>query len=151
MAKMHSRKRGKSGSKRPLKITKPSWSRYTPKEIELLVTRMVKEGKTSSMIGIVLRDTYGIPNIKAVANKSIMDIMREKGLMPELPEDMLSLIKKAVKVRKHLEENHKDTHAIRGLHLTESKINRLIKYYKRTEVLPRDWKLDIKNIKMYAE
>ena len=34
MARMHSRKKGKSGSKKPSKPVKLSWIRYTEKEIE---------------------------------------------------------------------------------------------------------------------
>jgi small subunit ribosomal protein S15 len=151
MARMHSRKKGKSGSKKPAKKTKPSWVRYTPKEIEMIVTRMAKEGKTSSIIGIILRDSYGIPDVKTVTNKSITEIMKEKKLAHEIPEDLLNLIKRAVQIRKHLEENHKDMPALRGLQLTESKIKRLVKYYKGRDTLPLDWKFDPKSIKLYAE
>ena len=52
MARMHSRKKGQSGSKKPLKKEKPTWIRYKPAEIELLIVKLAKEGKTSSEIGI---------------------------------------------------------------------------------------------------
>ena len=54
-------------------------------------------------------------------------------------------------IKKHLEENKQDKTAKRGTQLTESKINRLIKYYKKTEVLPNDWKYDENRFKLIAE
>ena len=45
MARMYSRKRGKHGSKKPAKKTVPSWTRYKPKEIELIIVKHAKEGK----------------------------------------------------------------------------------------------------------
>ena len=71
MARMYSRKKGKSGSKKPLKATLPTWVRYKSKEVELLITRLAKEGATPSHIGLILRDTYGIPNEKIITNKKI--------------------------------------------------------------------------------
>ena len=44
MARMYSGKRGKSGSKKPLKKTAPSWVRLSAKEAEMLIVKMAKEG-----------------------------------------------------------------------------------------------------------
>jgi len=151
MAKMHSRKKGKSGSKRPLKPSKPTWLRYNPKEIEMLVIKLAKEGKTSSEIGLVLRDTYGVPDVKSLTGKSISQMLAEKKLTPELPDDLIALMKKSIAIRKHLEANKKDEAAKRGLLLTESKIRRLLKYYKRIGRLAVDWKYDPAKLKMYTE
>ena len=150
MAKMQSRKRGKSGSKKPLKSTTPTWSRYKSKEVELLVVKLVKEGKTSSEVGIILRDSYGIPSVKQLVGKSISQLIKERNMSPELPEDLIALIKRAAFVRKHLDKNKKDMSALRGLQFTESKIKRLAKYYKRVERLPLDWKYSTESIKMYV-
>jgi len=151
MAKMHSRARGNSGSKKPEKMVKPSWLRYSEQEMALLVTKLAKEGKTSSQIGLVLRDAYGIPDIKAATGRSITEMLSEKKMLGEIPEDLLSLMKRSVLIRKHLESNRQDMSAKRGLQLTESKIKRLVKYYKRTEKLPVDWTYDLNSIKLLAE
>lgn len=151
MAKMHSRKRGKSGPKKPLKPTKPTWLRYQPKEVELLVTKLAKEGKTASEIGLVLRDSYGVPDVKSLTNKSVSQILADKKLTPELPDDLVALMRKSLAIRNHLEENKKDEAAHRGLLLTESKIRRLLKYYKRIGRLAVDWKYDPAKLKMYTE
>ncbi|WP_048078901.1 30S ribosomal protein S15, partial [Desulfurococcus mucosus] len=64
------------------------------------------------------------------------------GVKITIPEDLMSLIQKAVNLRRHLEEHPKDTHSQRGLIEVESKIHRLVKYYKRIGRLPPDWKYD---------
>lgn len=151
MARMHSRARGKAGSKRPVKKSVSTWVRYKAKEAEMLIVKLAKEGKTPSQIGLALRDVYGIPYVKGVTNKKITKILEEKKLSKEIPEDLMALIKKSVAIRKHLEENHKDEGAKRGLILTESKIKRLIRYYKRVEKLPEGWKYDPKRIRLYIE
>ncbi|MBI4016604.1 MAG: 30S ribosomal protein S15 [Candidatus Aenigmarchaeota archaeon] len=151
MAKMHSRKKGTSGSKKPLKKVKPTWIRYKPKEIEMLVTKLAKEGQTASMIGITLRDSYGIPDVQLLAGKSVTSILAEKKILPKLPEDMVALMKKALAVKKHLETNKHDMSALRGLQLTESKIKRNIKYYKAIKKIPIDFKYEPDNLKMYTE
>ena len=100
------------------------------------------------MIGIILRDQYGIPLVKQVTGKKIVQILREHGLEPEIPEDLANLIRRAIRVRRHLEEHPKDYHSKRGLQLIESKIRRLEKYYKREGVLPPDWRYEPEKIKV---
>ena len=139
---MHSRKKGKSGSIKPLKKTKPAWVRYSSKEVEQLVIKLAKQEIKPSKIGLILRDSYGVPNVKIITNKSITKILEENKVQLNLPEDLTSLIRKQIKITKHLEKNHKDMPSKRGLQLTESKIRRLVKYYKRTEKLPKEWVYD---------
>jgi small subunit ribosomal protein S15 len=150
MAKMHSRKKGHSGSKKPLRIAKASWQRYKPKEIEMLIAKFLKEGKSMSETGLLLRDSYGIPDVKQAAGKPIGEIAREKNLSKELPEDVIALMKRHVQIKKHLERNKKDMPALRGLQLTEAKIKRLAKYYKRTGKIAINWKFNPENVKMYT-
>ena len=71
MARMHSRKKGKSGSKKPLKKVKKVWLRYSDKEVEQLIIKLAKQGNTQSKIGIMLRDTYGVPDVKIILNKKL--------------------------------------------------------------------------------
>ncbi len=148
---MHSRKRGKHGSKKPAKKTAPSWIRYKGKEVELLISKLAKEGRTASQIGLILRDVYGIPSVSALCGKSVGAILKEKNVVPEVPEDLLSLFKKYAAVKKHIDTNKHDETAIRGLSLTESKINRLVKYYKRTGRIPEAWKFNADRMGFFAE
>jgi len=151
MARMHSGARGKSRSTKPSKKVAPSWLKYKSKEVELLITKYAKEGKNPSQIGIYLRDEYGIPDAKIITGKSITKTLKEKNLLKEIPEDLMALIRKAVLIRKHLEDNKHDMSAKTGLILTESKIKRLTKYYKRTGKMPLEWKYDPKKIKLVVE
>ena len=142
MARMHSGKHGKSGSKKPLKKTVPVWLTYKANEVELLIAKLAKEGKSSSEIGTILRDTYGVPDIMTLCKKTVSDILKEKNIAPELPDDLMALIRKSVAIRKHMEANRKDQTAKRGLMLTESLIKRLTKYYKRTGKVASGWKFN---------
>lgn len=54
MARIYSRKKGKSGSKRPIKRVKPSWVSYDAKVVEQLVVKLAKAGKTAAEIGLML-------------------------------------------------------------------------------------------------
>jgi len=150
MARMHSRAKGKSGSKKPIKKVQP-WAPYKEKEVEKLVIKYAKAGKTTSEIGMILRDRYGINSIKASTNKKVTEIEAENGLLKKLPEDLLDLIRKMVKVKQHIERNKQDQTAKRGLILTSSKVRRLTKYYKRNGKLPVDWNLDLNKLQMYLE
>ena len=151
MARMHSRVKGKSGSTKPIKKSIPSWVRYKPKEVEMLIIKLAKENNSPSKIGVLLRDEYGIPDSKMVTKKKITSLLKEKELLGQIPEDLLALIRKSIMVRKHLEENRQDKPAKRGLQLTESKINRLVKYYKKSKRLPKDWKYDPSKARLYIE
>jgi small subunit ribosomal protein S15 len=142
MARMHSRKKGKSGSTRPEVREKKAWVKYSAKEVEALVVKVGKQEKTASEIGLVLRDSYGIPDVKAITKKKITQILKENKLGSELPEDLLNLIKRHIDITTHRTSNKQDMTAKRGFRLTESKINRLVKYYKSTGKLPADWKFD---------
>ncbi|ENN95616.1 30S ribosomal protein S15P [Methanocaldococcus villosus KIN24-T80] len=151
MARMHARKRGKSGSKRPPRKEVPEWVKYTPEEVENLVVELAKKGYQSAQIGLILRDSYGIPDVKLITGKKISRIMKEHGLYPKVPEDLLNLMRRAVNLRKHLEQHPKDLHSKRGLQLIESKIKRLVKYYKRKGVLPQDWRYTPETARLLVE
>ena len=69
-------------------------------------------------------------------------IFKEHDIEAPLPEDLTNLVKKALNLRTHLESNHKDLHSKLGLQRTESKIYRLIKYYKGKKLLASDFNYD---------
>ena len=133
--------KGKSGSKRPPRIKKPDWVTYSAEEVEQLVVQFGKKGDTASAIGLKLRDQYGIPLVKAITGKKIAQILKEHEITTPLPEDMTALIKKALNVRRHLEENKKDLESKKGLQRTEAKVYRLLKYYKAQGILEQDFKV----------
>ena len=76
--------------------------------------------------------------------KTIIEIMKQAGLAPSMPEDLEVLLKRASAVVVHLEKNKKDSYNIHALQQVEAKIHKLAKYYKREGVLPPDWKYEAK-------
>jgi len=121
---------------------KPEWIEYSNEEIEELILKLTKEGNSTSMIGIILRDQYGIPDVKLVTGEKITKILEKHDQGLEYPEDLMNLIRRAVNIRDHLDENPKDLHTRRGLRIIESKIRRLVRYYTNEGVLPEGWRYD---------
>ena len=139
MARMHARRRGTSGSVSPLRTEAPEWSNTDTAEIEKIIIDLRKNGMSSAQIGLVLRDKYCVPSIKLATGKRMEQILADKGLASDIPEDLRNLIVKALGMRKHIAENKKDVHNKRQLHLTEAKVRRLGKYYVRTGKMPKGW------------
>jgi small subunit ribosomal protein S15 len=140
MARIHGRSKGKSGSKKPVKKKHPEWSELKPKEIKEKVIELGHKGKTASEIGIIMRDVYAVPSVKAATKQKIQAILNQAGLKEEFPRDLLNLIRKSVKEKKHLNQNSHDKTAKRGYQLTVSKIRRLVKYYSKKGMIPEGWK-----------
>ncbi|MCU0861072.1 MAG: 30S ribosomal protein S15 [Methanomassiliicoccales archaeon] len=151
MAKMHARRRGKSASAKPLVTENPEWVTMSKEEIEQMVVKLAKEGMTSSKIGLVLRDNYAVPSVRLATGKTMYEILQENGLKPEIPDDLMALMRRAINVNDHMQENKKDMANNRNLQLIESKIRRLVKYYKRNDVLPRTWEYSLKNAELLLE
>jgi len=144
------RDKGQSHSTRPARAGPPRWLKLdmSPSDIELLVVELAKKGYSPSMIGIILRDQFGIPLVKQIIGKKIEHILEKHGIRVVVPEDVFNLMKRAVNLRRHLDEHPKDMHSKRGLIEIESKIHRLVKYYKRIGKLPADWKYDPETAKL---
>ena len=142
MGRMHTPGKGISSSALPYKRTPPAWLKITPEEVSTHVCRLAKKGLTPSQIGVILRDSHGIAQVKNITGKKLLRILKGNGLAPSLPEDLYHLIKKAVVVRKHMERNKKDFDSKFRLILIESRIHRLARYYKRTRQLPPTWKYE---------
>ena len=140
MGRMHSPRKGKSQSTRPIRLETPEWCQRTPEEVEELVVKLAKEGHQPSIIGLILRDQYGVPLVKSITGKTINQLLKEKDQSLKIPEDLFHLISRAITLRRHIEEAKKDLHSSYGLRLIESKVRRLVKYYRRKGVLPADWK-----------
>jgi len=138
--------RGKSHSVRPVSKRPPVWCKYRPEEVEALVAKLAKEGHPPTEIGVLLRDQHGIPLAKPITGKSITQILRDAELEPALPEDFENLLRKAARLRAHLQKNPKDVHNKRALQLVDARIYKLMKYYKREEVLSPDWKYEAKAV-----
>jgi len=126
----------------------PAWVTLNATEVEDLIVKMAKDGFTSARIGLMLRDQYGVPDVRLLTGKCITEIMKDKGVAPALPEDLSSLMRRAIALNVHLKSNRGDHSNRRGLQLIESKIRRLEHYYKDNCVLPADWKYSLKTAEL---
>lgn len=140
MARMHAPTHGKSHSTRPTSLNTPVWLTQSQGDVVSLVVQLSKEGLTSSEIGLRLRDEYGIPLVKPILGKNITEILDENNIKREMPEDLTSLVQKAVGLQKHLRSHNSDHRNVRSLELVEAKIHRLSRYYKRIGKLEKNWK-----------
>ncbi len=138
MARLHTRKKGRSASHKPA-VKSAGWVRQSKEEVVALVERLAKEGKTEAQIGLALRDEHGVPSVKMIVGKKVGAILAERKVAPKYPSTLIDLIRKAVSLRKHLEANPRDTQNKKKLTDVESKIKRLVRYYRGNK-LPSDWK-----------
>ena len=89
-------------------MARPEWVMYSDVEIEDLIVKLHKEGNSSSEIGIILRDQYGVPSVKEVTGFKITEILKRNNEFGDYPEDLMNLIRRAVNIREHMAENPKD-------------------------------------------
>jgi len=139
MTRIHSPNKGKSQSTKPIERKRPEWKIDDEKVLDVII-KMAKEGQTPSQIGQTLRDEYNVPDVKAIFNKSLLKILKENKVEPEVPEDLDKLVNRAAILHNHLKRNKADRKNNRSLELLEAKIHRVSKYYKRKGVIPKSWK-----------
>ncbi len=139
MARIHAKRKGQHGSTRPFIAKNPEWVPLEADEIIEIIVKLHGEGQSKAAIGARLRDAYAVPNVRLATGKSVAQVLAGKGLTREIPEDLSSLMKRAVDLQGHLKTNPADLSNKRGLHLIESKIRRLSRYYREEGVLPADW------------
>ncbi len=140
MGRLHSHRHGKSHSIRPVTIRAPSWITQTPKDVEELIVKYSKERLSPRQIGIRLRDQHAIPLSKPITKKGVLKVLEENKLIPEMPEDLDNIVRKAVGLQKHLKANKGDHRNVRSLELIEAKVHRLSVYYKKIGKIPKNWK-----------
>jgi small subunit ribosomal protein S15 len=142
MARLHSKKKGKSGTKRPKSNESPDWVGMSKDEVAEIVKKHASEGVTAAKIGIILRDQHAVPNARAILGMSISAFLANEKMAPEYPEDLLNLIKKAVRMSGHIKTSKNDVRNNVKLGHVESKIQRLVKYYTSKGRLPAGWKYE---------
>ena len=115
MGRLHSNGKGISASAIPYSRTAAAWVKTTPEQLVDQICKLAKKGATPSQIGVTLRDSHGIAQVKLVTGMSlhlwqytwlqrssrtlalgnkILRILKSRGLAPEVPEDLYMLIRK---------------------------------------------------------
>ena len=91
---MHTPGKGIASSALPYSRRPPSWLKTSPAEVVDQIHKLARRGMTPSQIGVVLRDSHGIPQVRFVTGNKVLRILKAGGLAPEIPEDLYHLIKK---------------------------------------------------------
>lgn len=76
---MYGKGKGMSKSAQPYKRTAPSWLKATSEEVETQICKFAKKGLTPSQIGVILRDSHGISQVKAVTGSKIVRVLKKNG------------------------------------------------------------------------
>ncbi|MFB6163611.1 MAG: 30S ribosomal protein S15 [Haloarculaceae archaeon] len=138
MARMHTRRRGSSDSDKPVADEPPEWSDVDAEAVEERVVELAEQGTSPAEIGLKLRDEgvqgTPVPNVKLATGKKVTEILEEHDADPELPEDLRNLMARAVRLHEHMRDNQTDYQNKRALQNTESKIRRLVDYYRGDEL-----------------
>ena len=120
-----------------LEVEKPD--KLKNNEIENLIIKLAKQDIVPEKIGLILRDSYGIPDVKDMIGRSVSQVLKQKDML-KLPSDIMHLIKKLGSLEKHFKENKQDMTAKRSIQITKSKIRKLTKYYISKGVLKKDFR-----------
>ena len=139
MGRMHASGRGKSGSNRPFVDAAPEWSNTDKSAVEETILELSRKGHTAAEIGLILRDQHAVPNVRLVLGERVGQVLARNEISPEIPEDLMNLMRKALRMLDHLNTNRKDLHNRRQLELVESRIRRLSRYLKGTGALDSQW------------
>merc|ERR1711939_349410 len=142
MGRLHSKGKGIASSAIPYSRSVPTWFKSSPDQVVDNICKLARKGLTPSQIGVILRDSHGVAQVKSVTGNKILRTLKTAGLAPQIPEDLYHLIKKAVQVRKHLERNRHDKDSKFRLILIESRIHRLARYYRTKSQLPPTFKYE---------
>lgn len=79
LSSMHSKGKGMSASALPYRRSQPSWSKATPEEVCDQIFKLARRGLSPSQIGVILRDSQGIPQVKSVTGNKILRILKTNG------------------------------------------------------------------------
>lgn len=132
-------------------VEKTKDTKLGKEEIYSKIEELSKKATPSALIGLELKKNK--VKTKKATGKRIGQIQEELKVVDnsKLPDDLMALIKRAVKLLKHQDENKKDTSAKRGYQLTVSKINRLKKYYIKEGKIPADWRYSKETAKLLVK
>lgn len=79
MGRMHAPGKGIASSALPYRRTPPSWLKTTPDDVVDHIGKLARKGLTPSQIGVTLRDSHGIPQVRFVTGNKILRILKSNG------------------------------------------------------------------------
>ncbi|KIM86162.1 hypothetical protein PILCRDRAFT_816714 [Piloderma croceum F 1598] len=81
MGRMHAPGKGISSSALPYRRTPPTWLKTTPDDVVEHIIKLARKGLTPSQIGVTLRDSHGIPQVRFVTGNKILRILKSNGAL----------------------------------------------------------------------
>jgi small subunit ribosomal protein S15 len=94
---------------------KPVWLKYTEDEVKAIILKLANKGNTAEKIGLILRDQYGIPNVK-LYNLRIKKVLGDKYKDP----NVINLRKKVENIEEHNKQFKHDEKANRSLNISKA-------------------------------
>jgi small subunit ribosomal protein S13e len=76
---MHAPGKGISSSALPYRRAPPPWLKITHEEVIEQIVKLARKGLTPSQIGVTLRDSHGIPQVRFVTGNKILRILKMQG------------------------------------------------------------------------
>ncbi|MGC9309809.1 MAG: hypothetical protein ACP5D2_03900 [Candidatus Nanoarchaeia archaeon] len=104
---------------------KPVWVKMDEKQLKKIIAELSKT-YPASQIGLILRDSYGIPTTR-LYGKKLKQYLKEQGI--ETNEELESMEKKVNHLKKHIQNNITDKKAKHKLQKAQSRLNKLRKHY----------------------
>jgi len=83
MGRMHAPGKGISQSALPYRRSVPQWLKLTPDEVKDQIFKLAKKGLTPSQIGVILRDSHGVAQVRFITGNKILRILKSKGMFEE--------------------------------------------------------------------
>jgi hypothetical protein len=66
----------------PYRRAPPTWLKTTPEDVVEHIIKLARKGLTPSQIGVTLRDSHGIPQVRFVTGNKILRILKSQGTSP---------------------------------------------------------------------
>ena len=63
----------------PYRRAPPTWLKTTPDDVVEHICKLARKGLTPSQIGVTLRDSHGIPQVRFVTGNKILRILKSNG------------------------------------------------------------------------
>lgn len=144
---MYSNGHGKSKSSKPFSTAPPT--HITQDQVTEIIIDLSKKGKTGAEIGKILRDVHGVGHITNIADCTMLEFLKKNNIAPQIPDDVRAIEKKCLSIYNHIKKEWNDKTARYRLKHKESRLHRLVRYYKTKGVLlpsfkPASFKLNKK-------
>ena len=76
MGRMHAPGKGISQSAIPYRRSVPNWLKLSAEDVKEQIYKLAKKGLTPSQIGVILRDSHGVAQVKWITGNKTLRILK---------------------------------------------------------------------------